>query len=319
MFADAVPADPAALRRTIPGDAVVDRWTAPDGWPIRRFDRAGSGRGAILFLTGRGDVFEKYLELFAHWHDCGWTVTAFDWRGQGGSGRLGADERVGHASDFAPWIADLAAFRADWTARHVGGPHVVVGHSMGGFLALRALTEGAIAADAAVLVAPMLGLRSPVGARAGGWLARAMRRLGDPARAAWRDGNRPGERGARQRNLTAAADRYADEAWWYERAPALKLGPPSWGWLAEAFAATRRLRHDARLEEMRTPTLMLVAGHDALVDAGAATAVAGRLPDAELIRFGAESAHEILREADPVRTRAIAAIDRFLDRRAPAR
>ena len=36
------------------------------------------------------------------------------------------------------------------------------------------------------------------------------------------------------------------------------------------------------------------------------------LPDARLLEFGPEAAHEILREADPVRDRALARIDSFL-------
>ena len=312
-------APPLSSRRSLPADARVDAWRAPDGWSIRRYHRDGAGRGNLLFQAGRGDVFEKYLEAFDHWHRCGWAVTAFDWRGQGGSGRLSANPHVGHASDMAPWIADLAAFWRE-AAADARGPRVIVGHSMGGFLALQALAERVIDPVAAVLVAPMLGLRSPIGARAGGWLARVMARAGDPARAAWKDGERPGEQGggARQRNLTHDAERYADEAWWHAENPALKLGPPSWGWLAQAFAATAALRRDPRLGAIRTPVQLLIAEHDRLVDPRAALNVAARLPDATVERFGAESAHEILREADPVRLRALAAIDVFLDARAPA-
>ncbi|SEL30900.1 lysophospholipase [Sphingomonas palmae] len=307
----------AAFRRAIPADARVSTWHAVDGWPIRRFDwPAAEKRGAILFQTGRGDVFEKYLEAFAHWHDAGWSVSAFDWRGQGGSGRLSADRNVGHADDFARWITDLADFWRSWVAEQTG-PHVVVGHSMGGFLVLRALVDRVIEAGAAVLVAPMLGLRSPVGARAGGWLATLMRRAGDPARAAWKGHEKPGARIDRQSILTADADRYSDEDWWYARSPELRLGPPSWAWLAEAFAGTLALRCDPALVRMTTPTLMLLAEHDALVDAQAAAAIGARLPDAKVIRFGAEAAHELLREADLVRDRALAAIDVFLAERAP--
>lgn len=308
--------DRAAIRRAIPADATVATWTAPDGWPIRRFDRPGHGRGAILFQTGRGDIFEKYLETFAHWHAQGWSVTAFDWRGQGGSGRLGRDPAVGHASDFAPWIADLAAFWTAWVAAHPDGPHVVIGHSMGGFLALRALADGVIAPRAAVLVAPMLGLRSPVGAWLGGVVARAMRALGDPARAAWKEAERPGLKLDRARALTGDAARYADEGWWYAQAPALKLGAPSWSWVAAAFAATARLRADPALAKVAVPVQLLVADEDALVDPRAAQAVAARLPAAELVTFGAGAAHELLRESDAVRDRALAAIDDFLARHA---
>jgi lysophospholipase len=141
---------------------------------------------------------------------------------------------------------------------------------------------------------------------------------GDPARAAWRQSAAASAQHARQRRLTHDRTRFDDELWWYERHPELRLGPPSWRWLAEAFAATAALRADPGLATTTVPVQMLVAETDRLVDPRAARAVAARLPDAELVRFGRESAHEILREVDAVRDRALAAIDGFLDRRAPA-
>ena len=45
---------------------------------------------------------------------------------------------------------------------------------------------------------------------------------------------------------------------------------------------------------------------------------ARRMVRAELLRFGSEAAHEILREVDPVRDKALRRIDDFLDRVAPA-
>ncbi|MFK3888300.1 alpha/beta fold hydrolase [Sphingomonas sp. NPDC079357] len=306
--------DYAALRRAVPNDACLGFDTAADGWRLRRFSRDGRGRGALMFQGGRGDMIEKYLEAFADWHERGWAVTAFDWRGQGGSGRLCTDPRVGHCDDFAPLVDDLAGVWRRWTSEQ-GGPHVIVGHSMGGYLVLRALLEGAISADAVVLVAPMLGLRSPVGSWLGARIAQAMVRVGDPARPAWKSHERPGML-PRQRLLTADPARYADEEWWLSAQPELRLGPPSWAWLAEAFTATARLRADIGLTTLTTPVLMLVADDDRLVDPQAAAQVAARLPNATLLRFGPEAAHELLREADPVRQRAMAEIDAFLDRHA---
>ena len=304
--------DPLLARRAVPADATLATWRAADGWPVRRFDRPGSGRGAILFQGGRADMIEKYLESFDDWHRAGWSVTSFDWRGQGGSGRLTGDPHVGHADDFTPWLDDLQGFWREWTAGHAG-PHVVIGHSMGGYLALQAMVERRLRPDAAVLVAPMLGLRSPIGAAAGGWLARFLCGRGDPARGAWAERDDPAAKARRGIRLTADAARFADEGWWFEQNPAIRLGPPSWGWLAEAFAATARLRADPRVGQMDVPTLMLVADRDRLVDPRAALAVAARLPRARVRRFGAGCAHEILREADPVREQAMAAIATFLD------
>ncbi|WP_174291285.1 alpha/beta fold hydrolase [Sphingomonas bacterium] len=307
---------PDPIRRAVPDAATLSTWTAPDGWPLRRFDWPNSrGRGRLMIQGGRGDPIEKHLETFGHFHRQGWSITAFDWRGQGGSGRLSADPHVGHADDFTPWIADLAALWRDWSAAG-DGPRGIIGHSMGGYLALRAMVEGAIDPDAAVLVAPMLGLRSPVGERLGARIAGWMVRYRDPATPAWRDGKQPVSLATRRHLLTGDASRYADEGWWHERNPTIRLGPPSWGWLAEAFAATRALVADPRLDTLPTPTLLLVAEADGLVDPRATIRVARRLPRGELIRFGRESAHEILREADPVRDRALAAIDTFLDVRA---
>ena len=299
--------------RALHPDASLGLWHAPDGWVHRRYDRPGSGRGRLLFQTGRADTIEKYLETLDHFSDRGWAVTAFDWRGQGGSGRLG-DGDTGHVDDFGTLVADLGAFWRGW--RTGKGPHVIIGHSMGGYLTLAALAERAIDTEAAILVAPMLGLRSPM--RLGGAVARWMARVGDPRRPAWKRGDTPGSALQRQRRLTHDLDRFAEQQAWRAAQPDLALGPPSWHWLAEAFAATGRLRADPRLRNIATPTQMLLADEDRLVDTRAALAVAAKLPDAEVHRFGPESAHEILREVDAVRDRALAAVDDFLDRRAPA-
>ena len=275
-------------------------------------------RGTILFQGGRGDIFETYLETFDHWHHAGWTVESFDWRGQGGSGRMSADPMCGHMGDFGPWIDDLAAYWDDLVVRTTG-PHVLAGHSMGGHLVLRALAERRVAPAAAVLVAPMLGLKSaPFGARVAAKVARLMTRIGAPERLAWKTNERPGvPAGGRRALLTHDDSRYDDEQWWKAQKPEIAVGPPSWAWVAEAYRSTLALQVPARLAEVRTPMLMLAADADRLVDAAAIRRVAARLPNVRLRRWGPESAHEILREADPVRDAALAEIDRFLDEAAP--
>lgn len=305
-------------RRAIPAGATIGSWTAEDGWPLRRFDwpATGAPRGSILFQGGRGDVVEKYLETLAHWHAHGWNIVWFDWRGQSGSGRVNG-ATSGHIEDFADYIADYQAFAREWQASKPG-PHVVMGHSMGGHLVLRALVEGAIRPEAAVLVAPMLGLRSPLGlASVGERFARLMGGLGNPARAAWKTNERPYTTDSRQSLLTHDRARYQDELWWQQANPANVTGPPSWKWLIEAFRSTRELRDSPALAAMDVPLLALVAEADGLVDAKAALATLVKLPDARIVRFGPESAHEILREFDAVRDRAIGEIDGFLEARAP--
>lgn len=309
----------ALYRRAIPAAAAITRWQAPDGWSHRRFDWAAPAnvrpRGSLLFQTGRGDMFEKYLETFAHWHVRGWSITAFDWRGQGGSGRCTPAGDCGHIDRFETYLDDLAAFWAQWDA---AGPRVLIGHSMGGHLALRGVVEERVDPAACVLVAPMLGLRAPIGPRFGERMARVLGAMGSPFRPAWKGNERPHTVRPRETMLTHDPARYSDELWWQGTDAALRTGPPSWRWVIDAFRSTRELRANPALGSVCVPIQMLVADADALVDARAAIEVAGRLSDVELLRFGPECAHEILREADPVRSRAIAAIDTFLDARAPA-
>lgn len=308
-------------RRAYPEAARISYWAAPDGWPLRRFDWAAEGtpRGSILFQGGRGDIIEKYLEAFGHWHERGWNITAFDWRGQGGSGRLSADPNVGHASDFGLFVSDLKAFWDAW-APSAPGPRVIMGHSMGGHLVLRALAEKAIAPDAAVLIAPMLGLHAPMGwTGLGERIANLLGGTGDSSRAAWRDNEIPRAKSSRQALLTHDVGRYEDEQYWKQVQPDLALGPPSWAWVIEAFRSTRELRDDPRLKTVQVPVLALIADKDKLVSAKLASATVDKLPDHRTLHFGKESAHEILREADKPRNRALGEIDLFLSSRAQAR
>lgn len=299
---------------------VESRWAAPDGFAIRRIDWPQGRRGSLLFLPGRGDAYEKYLETLAYWSEGGWGVTAVDWRGQAGSGRLGRDATTGHVDDFGIWIEDLVAFWREWINQRPG-PHVLVGHSMGGHLVLRATAEGRIVPDALVLSTPMLGL-APIGVPPPvlGWMASVMARIGDRRRPAWKWSERPGEPPQdRVRLLTHDQDRYDDELWWRKERPETAMGPGSWGWLAAAYRSMNALFRKGVLERVAQPVLILGTRIDRLVGFDAMEAAARRLPHGELVAFGEEARHEILREVDPVRDRALAAIDDFLDREVPAR
>lgn len=307
-------------RRAIPASATVDRIDAPDGWRLRRIRWTapdGPVRGSLMFLGGRGDHYEKYLETFEDWRVRGWQVTSIDWRGQGGSGRTTANPHVGHIDDFAVWIDDCAHVFAQWQ-RETPGPHVIAGHSMGGHLVLRALAEHRIAPDAAILVAPMLGFLAPYPDWLGEKVAGLMCRIGDPARPAWKISEKPGSPlAARRQLLTHDAARYDDEQWWHEAAPETLLGPGSWGWVLAAYRSFLGMAQPGVVEGVTTTVLMLVARHDGLVSSKAAVRDAARLPDCTLHVYGREAAHELLREADGVRNDALARIDAFLDRTVP--
>lgn len=303
-------------RRRIPDDASISQWTAHDGWPHRCFRwpiSAGSARGTILFMGGRGDFFEKYFEAFDYFHRRGWHVESFDWRGQGGSGRLAARGDVGHATRFADWTRDLGDYSADLKAR-VPGPLVVIGHSMGGHLVLRALAERRIAPDAAVLVAPMVGFADSLPRWIGRLVARIAARVVGTEQRMWKVSEKPFSPLAKRMGLlTHSPERYADEQYFWDTKPELKLGPASWGWIAAAYDSFAWLAKPGRIESIDVSVLILSASADGLVSPPATRALAARLRQARLVEFGDEAAHELLREEDDVRLRALGEIDALLD------
>ena len=191
-------------RRSIPSGARFGEWKAADGWTVRTLERpqkeAAETRGSLLFAGGRGDFIEKYLEAQDHWHRRGWNVMAFDWRGQGASQ---GDLPGGHLDRFETLVEDLAALIDSWR-RGSPGPHVVVAHSMGGHVLLRALADRNPAIDAAVLIAPMLMINSgPMPPFAAQWLASMASLFGWGGQPAWQQPSTPHPPGSmRQAILT---------------------------------------------------------------------------------------------------------------------
>lgn len=304
-------------RRAHPPGAAFSTMVTEDGWALRLMEwpqpADRSPRGSILFANGRGDFVEKYLEALAHWHDLGWAVASFDWRGQGDSrGEIIA----GHLDSLDPLVGDLHMLLKRWMAA-APAPHVLIGHSMGGHLALRLIAERHPPIAAAILSAPMIGINaSPLPTWLSRCVARTLSLLGMSKRRAWKENERPALAGvSRKRFLTTCAERYEDEMWWKRQQPGFDLGPPSWGWLDAAYRSIARVTPEL-LKRIDIPVLIIGTDRDRLVSPAAIRGAAALMPKAELVMF-ADAAHEILRESDPVRVAALDQIDQFLDRHAP--
>lgn len=296
-------------RRSIPDGLTFAQWRAGDGWPLRSFSwpQPGEARGDMLFLNGRGDFVEKYLEVLIHWHRQGWSLTGFDWRGQGGSGRLLADPLTCHQESFEPLVRDLTAYVDAWTGA-TPGPHVLVAHSMGAHLALRMLADGAHGIDAGILSCPMIDMRvAGLSGHGLGLIGRAASLLGLRRRKVWR--RDIGDVGGR---MTSCPERRADKAWWKKTHPAIASGPPSWGWVVAARKSIQKLSRRT-LGRIATPVLLLGTEGDPVVDVRAIRRAAAVLPQAELTIFNG-GGHELLREADARRLPVLARIDEFLSR-----
>ncbi len=118
--------------------------------PLHTWPAEGQPRAVILALHGFGDAGDLTFEYAARaWSARGITVYAPDQRGFGANASRhdwpGVDALVG----------DAVALSHEIRARHPGLPLVVVGHSMGGGIALAAAAEG-LDADALVLAGPAI-------------------------------------------------------------------------------------------------------------------------------------------------------------------
>lgn len=272
---------------------------ASDGVRLRMAVLGEGSRGTILLFPGRTEMIEKYGHLAPALMASGFGLATIDWRGQGLSDRATADPMMGHVEDFAEYQADVAAWMAALRVLGLPGPQVVLAHSMGGCIALRALLQG-LPARAAAFSAPMWGLElSPLNralgwalstaARASGQGRRYVPGLADEAVLATMDFD--------TNMLTTDRATFAHMQAQVQAVPALALGAPSLGWLNAALRETRAL---ARRKSPAIPALAALGSLEKIVEPAAIRARMARWPGAELVDYpGAE--HEILMERPPLR------------------
>lgn len=113
-------------------------------WPLPQ------ARDAVLFVHGLGEHSGRYGRLAAWFNQRGYAVRGYDQRGHGQTpGQRGG---LRHADDL---LQDLAAVYRDY-ASGLPQPPLLLGHSMGGLVAARAVLDGRVTPPALVLSSPAL-------------------------------------------------------------------------------------------------------------------------------------------------------------------
>ncbi|MCR9257388.1 MAG: alpha/beta hydrolase [Alphaproteobacteria bacterium] len=267
---------------------------------VCRIPAKGDGpRNTLLMLHGYTEFLEKYaIEVFGRMQAMGYTVWSFDWRGQGLSTRLTGDPMRGHVLSLDDHLDDAKAI-VHMMAERDGGDVVLVGHSMGGHLALRLLAEKPEPFRHGVILSPMIGIRTnglPVAVARG--LLALFSGMGLAKR--YPPGVPPTDPLDRkfennilttdQRRFHAVRDTMRDN-------PKLRIGAPTIGWAAAAFRSIATLSRPDYLARIETPMRMFLSGNDRVVDNEAARRLVNFIPNADLIEVaGAE--HELLMETD---------------------
>lgn len=252
-------------------------------WP-----RPGA-RAGVLIVHGLGEHGGRYGALAAWLNARGFAVRAYDQSGHGrSSGQRGALVRP-----LAP-LDDLAEVHRHFAAQLVATP-VLLGHSLGGLIALRAVLDGRVAPRALVLSSPALRTWSPAWQQAlAARLARVLPSL--PLRS----------------GLPFAALSHDPAV-----VAAYRHDPLRSGWITPRLA---RFIFEggphciANAAALAVPTLLLAAGADRLVDPGgsrdfaAAAQATGRLSAQVFDGLF----HELFNEAEPGRSAVLACLAQWL-------
>lgn len=306
---------------SFPEGSDVFNLTTPDDLTLRAIcfaARSENPVGTVFVLQGRAEFFEKYGETFEQLLERGYAVMSHDWRGQGGSSRLLGNPRKGHVEDFSDYLIDLDCLIEEAKARNLPQPWHLLAHSMGGAIALLALSRGPSPFQRAVLSAPLVriaGLKSPRGVRL---LAQTLTSIGLATAFVPGGGDRSIMAKPFENNpLTRCEARYQRGRARVEAAPHLAIGDATIGWVDAAMDALKGFEAEDFGAANRTPVLMLLAGADSVVETAAAEELALRYRGASAIILpGAR--HELLVETDEVRDAFWAAFDAFVPRREDA-
>jgi alpha-beta hydrolase superfamily lysophospholipase len=135
--------------------------TATDGLRLylRRHEHADA-RAEVLITHGFGEHSGRYGALTDHLVNHGYSVTAYDHRGHGLS-----DGLPGHVESFAEYDEDLARLIGSVRSRSQTKCLFLIGHSMGGLIALRYAAQKSGTLTGAVISAPLIEVAVPVPAR----------------------------------------------------------------------------------------------------------------------------------------------------------
>jgi lysophospholipase len=272
-------------------------------------------RAECVMVGGFAECIEKYFETIGDLAARGYSVWCLDWRGQGGSERPRHLPSRPRPRRFDRDASELASFTEKLTTAR--RPRLLIGHSMGGAVALLCLRRHPGLFDAAILSAPMLGLRtgglSPALMRCITGLARAtgLGICSVPGASRWRSDRIPTPESSRVSN---DPERCCLQYAWFSADTTLRVGAPTWGWLDTALRLAARTAKEKFLAGIDTPILLASAGVETFLRPEAHRRAAQLLPDCTLVEFR-DSKHEPFLERDAIRDSWFAAIDHFIAER----
>lgn len=311
-----------AERRQLPDGLLFDYFYALDGcrlrygmWPL---DKGVNPRGTIIFIPGRTEFAEKFIEDMRVMNQLGFATAALDLRGQGLSDRPYGDINKHDLDSFDPHVTDLRQVIGILRDNKMPEPFILMAHSAGSHVSLRFLHDYGEQVAGAITVAPMTRIDT------GGIPMFIARLLPKIMNCLWLEGmNIPGHKAFREgkwgwrKLLTHDDERFGDEDYFVTNVnQRLAVGGATYRWFAAALASTDILMAPGYAETIKRPVLLFRAEEDKIIRGDATDDFAKRLPNARYVTLKG-AMHEVLKETDDIRARAYEEILPFLDEIAP--
>lgn len=312
------------------------RFQQPAGWQWHFFTNAqgrqlrfgaatpegGKPDAIVIVLQGLSEFGEKYFETARDLLGRNLSVWIMDWQGQGLSQRQLANPQKRHSFSFEDDIADLHDFIKNHVrpaAARAGvpdAPLVMLGHSMGSNIGLRYLSRHPGVFTCAALSAPMIGISGLDFAPP--WARLPLTTLFSavaPNAYIFGGGEWTAESRANPGQNIFSTDPVRDKVHnaWCLHDPRLQVGNVTFSWLHQANRSCTVLQKPNIMRNIKTPTMIALAGEEKLVNNDVARAALRHMPNAKILEL-TQAKHEILMERDENRDQFLKEFDDLLRR-----
>jgi alpha-beta hydrolase superfamily lysophospholipase len=240
-------------------------------WPVE------NPRAFVAMIPGYADHAGRYRHVAAHLNDSGISAAVVDLRGHGRSAG-----RRGYVGRFDRYLEDIEAFLEAIQSSSMRIPLFILGHSMGGLVALNYMVHRPAPCKGLIVSSPFLGVAirvPPIKIALGRLMSVIYPWLALPS------GINPNDLS----HDASVCNAYANDPLVFKTATAR--------WFTEAMSSIEEVKLGA--QRIQLPCLFLQAGDDRLADPNESEPLFNRIasPDKKFIRY-ASFFHEVFNEIE---------------------
>lgn len=300
------------LEKFQPDGGLIRFTNTSDNFKIRYGVWNDGTSGTVFFLNGRTEYIEKYSDTISKFLKRGLSVVSLDWRSQGLSQRYFGRRDIGHINNFTEYQTDLLSLIRLKEIQLLPKPFILVSHSMGGMIALRALVTKNHGFSGAIFSAPLWSPRffesAIINLLKG--LSTVIKNPGLSKIKLYPGGKKPYVllTSAKENSLTSDEKQFKRLQTIARAEPKLLVGPPTVGW---GIAAARELEKLEKSKAPNTPILIFMSSEETVVDNEAIKRFAEKNVNSKLVEING-ARHEVFLETPKIQKIIWSHIDDFL-------